>query len=192
MGGARVRPQRVQGAGGYEHPVHPEALQHEEKARAPQLDHVLAYRLSGVRPFWPAALLAVPLTLASRAESVVDAWNNLTAQSTAIYNSLPSSMKPAFFQLVHHEVLASATLGKMWIAAGQNNMRAEQARLSTNDMADTVEDLFGQDYDLEHQYHTILDGARVLFYLCDSVLNGDLYQANGTSTLGLRSRSRGY
>ena len=72
--------------------------------------------------------------------------------------ALSSSMKPSFFQLVHHEVLASATLGKMWISAGLNNMRAEQARLSTNDMADTVEDLFAQDYDLEHEYHTILDG----------------------------------
>ncbi|EIN14686.1 hypothetical protein PUNSTDRAFT_96714 [Punctularia strigosozonata HHB-11173 SS5] len=92
------------------------------------------------------------------AESVAATWDNLTAQSTAIYNSLPSSVQPAFFQLVHHEVLASATVGKMWISAGINNMRAQQARLSTNDMADTVEDLFAQDYDLEHEYHTILNG----------------------------------
>ena len=60
--------------------------------------------------------------------------------------------------MVQHPVLASSTLGKMWIAQGQNNLRASQARLSTNNLADEVEQLFEQDYDLELEYHTILDG----------------------------------
>ena len=46
----------------------------------------------------------------------------------------------------------------MWISAGLNNLRASQARLSTNNLADQVEDLFQQDYDLEVEYHSILDG----------------------------------
>ena len=85
-------------------------------------------------------------------------WANLAAASTKIYNSLPSSYQPAFFELVHHPVMASSTLGQMWIASGMNNLRVSQARLSANNLADQVESLFTQDYDLEVQYHTMLDG----------------------------------
>ncbi|KAJ8507506.1 hypothetical protein ONZ45_g10131 [Pleurotus djamor] len=92
------------------------------------------------------------------AERVVDGWNQLREASTSIYNSLPNAMKPSFFQTVHHPVLASDIVGRMIIAAGQNNLRASQARLSTNDLADQVEELFMQDFDLETQYHTLLDG----------------------------------
>lgn len=68
-------------------------------------------------------------------------------------------MQPAFFQLVQHPVLASSNLAHMLISAGINNLRASQARLSANDYADTVEQLFETDYDLEVEYHTILDGT---------------------------------
>ena len=89
----------------------------------------------------------------------MNTWDNLTAQSTAIYNSLSSAMKPSFFQLVHHPIIASYTLANMWISAGMNNMRASQARLSTNDLADQVEQLFAQDYDIQTQYHELLNGT---------------------------------
>ncbi|KAJ6476888.1 hypothetical protein C8R45DRAFT_906591 [Mycena sanguinolenta] len=92
------------------------------------------------------------------AENVQAAWNQLQNASTAIYDKLPSAVQPAFFQLVHHAVLASANLGNMMIAAGQNNLRASQARLSANALADLVETLFENDFDLETQYHTLLDG----------------------------------
>ncbi|KAJ7488053.1 hypothetical protein FB451DRAFT_1126447 [Mycena latifolia] len=92
------------------------------------------------------------------AESVQAAWNQLQAASTAINNKLSATMKPAFFQLVHHPVLASANLGNMLIAAGKNNLRATQARLSTNGLADQVETLFENDFSLETEYHSLLDG----------------------------------
>jgi len=71
-----------------------------------------------------------------RADTVMANWDATVAASTSIYNSLSSAMKPAFFQLVHHPVLASANVQKMLIAAGQNNLFGSQARLSTNDLAD--------------------------------------------------------
>ncbi|KAF7349457.1 GH115-C domain-containing protein [Mycena sanguinolenta] len=92
------------------------------------------------------------------AENVQAAWNQLQNASTAIYDKLSPAVQPAFFQLVHHAVLASANLGNMMIAAGQNNLRASQARLSANALADLVETLFENDFDLEMQYHTLLDG----------------------------------
>lgn len=39
-----------------------------------------------------------------------------------------------------------------------NNLRASQARLSTNNYANLVEDLFEEDYKLETEYHSLLDG----------------------------------
>ncbi|TFK36601.1 hypothetical protein BDQ12DRAFT_667737 [Crucibulum laeve] len=92
------------------------------------------------------------------AETVAAQWAQLQDASTAIYNSLPSGTKPAFFQLVHHPILASSNIANMMLAAGQNNLRASQARYSVNSLADKVEQLFEKDYDIETQYHTLLDG----------------------------------
>ncbi|KAJ3487914.1 hypothetical protein NLI96_g3210 [Meripilus lineatus] len=92
------------------------------------------------------------------ADNVLADWKALSDASTALYNKMSSAMKPAFFQLVHHPIIASYTLANMWISAGMNNMRASQARLSTNDLADQVEQLFAQDYDIQTQYHELLNG----------------------------------
>lgn len=67
-------------------------------------------------------------------------------------------MKPAFFQLIHHPVSASANLANLLVSAGQNNLRGSQARYSTNALADQVQQLFEKDFDFEQEYHTILDG----------------------------------
>ena len=83
----------------------------------------------------------------------------LSNASTRLYNRLPSDAKPAFFQLVHHPVQATLTLTNMWISAGVNNLRASQARLSANDFMDQVEQLFDQDYAIEVDYHSILNGG---------------------------------
>lgn len=89
-------------------------------------------------------------------------WEGLSNASTRIYNSLSSAYKPAFFQLVQHPILASYNLQNMYIYAGINNLRASQARLSANDYISQVDDLFEHDYDIELEYHTILDGVFVL------------------------------
>jgi hypothetical protein len=73
-----------------------------------------------------------------RADNVLAAWDATVARSQAIYDALPSNVKPSFFQLVHHPVLASANVQKLWITAGKNNLYGSQARLSTNDLADQV------------------------------------------------------
>ncbi|KAI0946298.1 hypothetical protein AcV7_010311 [Taiwanofungus camphoratus] len=92
------------------------------------------------------------------AENVLAMWQATNESATRILNSLPSDMLPAYFQLVYHPVQASYTLANMWISAGMNNLRASQAFLSANDYASQVGDLFEQDYDLEVEYHTILNG----------------------------------
>ncbi len=84
----------------------------------------------------------------------------MNQSSTSLYNSMPENMKAAFFELVHHPVQATFTLANMWISAGINNLRVSQARLSANDFGQQVEELFEQDYDLEVEYHSLLDGTQ--------------------------------
>ncbi|KAI0742887.1 hypothetical protein C8Q80DRAFT_1191287 [Daedaleopsis nitida] len=98
------------------------------------------------------------LTNYREADNVLAMLQNLNATSTRIFNSLPAATKPAFFQLVHHPVQATLTLANMWISAGINNLRASQARLSANDFMNQVVQLFDQDYAIEVDYHSILDG----------------------------------
>ncbi|KAL5525075.1 hypothetical protein ACEPAF_8944 [Sanghuangporus sanghuang] len=112
------------------------------------------------------------------ADTVLADWEALVKTSTSIYDKLPESTKPTFFQTVHHPVLASYVLSAMWIYQGMNTLRASQARLSTNDLAGQVEELFAQDYELEDWYHSILDGA--LVSLLTKTRKGlDIPQANG-------------
>jgi hypothetical protein len=47
---------------------------------------------------------------------------------------------------------------------GINNMRASQARLSANNFADDAEKYFEQDYDIEVQYHSLLNGIYSFFH----------------------------
>ncbi|KAL5526413.1 hypothetical protein ACEPAF_8136 [Sanghuangporus sanghuang] len=98
------------------------------------------------------------LTDYREAENVVAAWDTLLNASTRIYNNLTPEFKPAFFETVQHPILASSTVCKMWIAQGMNNLRATQGRLSTNNLADQVESLFAQDFEIETQYHQLLNG----------------------------------
>lgn len=73
---------------------------------------------------------------------MLDQWETLVAVSTELYDRVSDDAKPAFFQLVHHPVQASANLYKMVISAGINNLRVRQARLSANALEEVVNDAF--------------------------------------------------
>lgn len=63
------------------------------------------------------------------------------------------------------------TLANMWIAAGTNNLRASQARISANNLKAQVETLFEADYALEVDYHSLLDGNAIsLFEPCRELI----------------------
>jgi hypothetical protein len=94
----------------------------------------------------------------NRADDVVAEWDKLVGISTDIYNSLPDDYRPAYFELIHHPVIASRTTQVMYIDAGLNALYASQARSQMNVKADSVEALFEQDADIRDQYHGLLDG----------------------------------
>ena len=95
----------------------------------------------------------------TRADTVLAAFKTASDASTKLYESLPWDAKPAFFELVQHPVQASLTLQNMFIAAGINNLRAIEYSVAANMYKSQVENLFAQDYELENDYHTILDGT---------------------------------
>ncbi|KAG8741234.1 hypothetical protein FRC10_003156 [Ceratobasidium sp. 414] len=92
------------------------------------------------------------------AENIVATWNDMVSRSQAIYKSLPSGTQPAYFQLVHHPIQASSIVQNLYYTVGRNNLYASQARLSTNALADQAAQIFDSDYDLEAQYHSLLNG----------------------------------
>ena len=98
------------------------------------------------------------LLISFRAETVVEGWSTLEGISTSIYNKLSRSAQSTYYQTVHHAVLASSNLGRMLVAAGQNQLKASQARLGANDLAEKVEQLFENDYALEERYHALEEG----------------------------------
>ncbi|KAF8320417.1 hypothetical protein DL93DRAFT_2164034 [Clavulina sp. PMI_390] len=98
------------------------------------------------------------LTNYHEAERVLTEWQTLYDASLAIYNALPSLTKPAFFQLVHHPITGFLQTYNLWIAAGRNNLFASQIRTSANDQADLALSWFNAAWELENEYHTMLDG----------------------------------
>ncbi|KAG8695823.1 hypothetical protein FRC11_001188, partial [Ceratobasidium sp. 423] len=83
------------------------------------------------------------------AENIIATWEDMLTRSEAIYKSLPSGTKPAYFQLVHHPIQASSIVQELYYTVGKNNLYASQARLSTNDLADQAVKIFDSDWELE-------------------------------------------
>ncbi|KAI0031785.1 hypothetical protein K488DRAFT_78865 [Vararia minispora EC-137] len=95
---------------------------------------------------------------ANTADTVLSELATLNDTAAKIYASLPEETKPAFFQLVYHPVQAVYAIHSLWIRAGANNLLASQARVGANTFATLVESSFEMDYDLELEYHGLLDG----------------------------------
>ena len=83
--------------------------------RKPELLNSTTYSLINYRE-WEAPFNTRTMGLTQiwvRADNVLAEWAKLEVASTNIYNSLSSATKPAFFQLVHHPVIASNNLAKL-------------------------------------------------------------------------------
>lgn len=87
------------------------------------------------------------------------AWEDLVARSEVVKSKLPEEALPAYFQLVHYPVAASAAVRAAHLAAGQNALYAEQGRaLAANAAARESRAMAAREAELSKQYHTLLDG----------------------------------
>ena len=85
-------------------------------------------------------------------------WDALVASSNQVSSQLPAVYQPAYFQLVHHPIIAGRNTQALYIDAGYNQLYASQARSQTNQKADVVEANFEYDEDIRDKYHGLLDG----------------------------------
>lgn len=92
-------------------------------------------------------------------ERVTAAYDLLRSQAEAVYATLPSSQRDAFFELVLFPIQASANLGDLYASAARNHLYTAQGRASANAMADSVAVQFARDSLLSWQYnHVVASG----------------------------------
>ncbi len=111
---------------------------------------------------WRKPELLEPSTFSSvnyqEAERVLAAWQSITHDAENIYAQLTPEFHDAFYQLVLYPTKASATVTRLYIEAGRNQLYAAQGRNSANDHAERARELFKQDDELSKAYHQISGG----------------------------------
>jgi len=96
----------------------------------------------------------------NEAERVVADYGALAEEARSVGKALPKPMHDAYFQLVEYPVRASANALDMYVSAGRNQLYARQGRISTNDMAARVRELFRHDAELAQQYQRGISGGK--------------------------------
>lgn len=92
------------------------------------------------------------------ADRIVEEYKDLVARSSAIYSQLDDNYKSAFYQLVLSPVELCSNLNEMYVAAGKNELYANQGRASTNFYADKAKGHFLKDSVLTEKYHQLNNG----------------------------------
>ncbi len=94
------------------------------------------------------------------AERVTALWREVAREADSIGRLLPQSCQDAYYQLVLYPAKASAGVAEIYLAAGQNQLYARQGRVSANDYADRVDELFEEDRRMTDYYNKELAGGK--------------------------------
>jgi hypothetical protein len=94
------------------------------------------------------------------AEKVVKEYYDLEAIADSIGGALPAQYQDAYYQLVLFPIKASANLNALYEATGKNYLYAKQGRAATNDLADSVRQLYVTDSLLTIQYNKIMANGK--------------------------------
>ena len=94
------------------------------------------------------------------ADTVVADYKALVARAEAIDEKLPEEARDAFYDFVLFPTKACAQVNELYVAAAKNALYAQQGRVSANDMAAKVEQLFQADADLMDHYNTTFAGGK--------------------------------
>ena len=87
------------------------------------------------------------------ADRVLKQWNDLVERVELLRKKIDSQAQDAFYQLVYYPVKASAGVAEIYLASGRNNLYAKQGRVSANDYAARVRELFETDKKLSDYYN---------------------------------------
>ncbi len=86
-------------------------------------------------------------------DRVVKLWRDVAEKAEALKLKIAPEAQDAYYQLVLYPAKASAGVAEMYIAADKNNLYAKQGRVSANDYAKRVRELFELDKQLSDYYN---------------------------------------
>lgn len=92
------------------------------------------------------------------ADTIVNRWKVLLAETQDIYSHMNEEYKSAFFQLVHHPVKASYIFVLLRVTQYKNQLFGKQRRNATNVYLKKSIDLLDADDDLLQEYNKISGG----------------------------------
>jgi hypothetical protein len=87
------------------------------------------------------------------AEKVTELWRDLSNRVEALRSKIDPEAQDAFYQLVYYPAKAAAGVAEIYLAAGRNNLYAQQGRVSANTYAQRVRDLYEIDKQLSDYYN---------------------------------------
>lgn len=94
------------------------------------------------------------------ADRVLKMWEEISLKAERLKQKMPVTSQDAFYQLVYYPVIASAGVAEIYITSGKNNLYAKQGRISANDHAERVKQLFENDKVLSDFYNNNLAGGK--------------------------------
>lgn len=86
-------------------------------------------------------------------ENVVADFKKLEHRARSIYNLISKDQKDAYYQLVLHQIEASANLNELYYVVAKNKLYAKQGRILTNALADKADSLYKRDAMISHYYN---------------------------------------
>ena len=93
-------------------------------------------------------------------DRVIKLWRDLADKAEALKSKIAPEAQDAYYQLVYYPAKASAGVAEMYIAADKNNLYAKQGRVSANDYAKRVRDLYDLDKQLSDYYNGPMAGGK--------------------------------
>lgn len=87
-------------------------------------------------------------------------WNDVEHKADSIRRLLPEYAQSAYYQLVFYPAMASAGVGRIYLNADRNHQYARQGRVSANEYAKIVDDLYKRDKELEAYYNNELSNGK--------------------------------
>lgn len=116
-------------------------------------------------------------------DRVIQLWRDVANKAEALKSKIASDAQDAYYQLVLYPAKASAGVAEMYITADKNNLYAKQGRVSANDYAKRVRDLYDLDKQLSDYYNGPMADGKWKNMMSDIHIGYKMWSMPLTSTM---------
>lgn len=116
-------------------------------------------------------------------DRVIKLWRDVADKAEALKTKMAPEAQDAYYQLVLYPAKASAGIAEMYIAADKNNLYAKQGRVSANDYAKRVRDLYEADKKLSDYYNGPMAGGKWKNMMSDIHIGYKMWSMPRSSTM---------